>query len=85
MSDEPIEEPAPRRRRVRAASPMPTVRLARLVRSTTAGLSPPSTRSEVMMDGAVVVDVGGARVTAGRGADLTMVMTVVALLRGAGR
>lgn len=68
-----------RRRRVTAAAPV--VRLARLVRSS----APAPTPAGGLVDGTVVIEVGGARVTAARGADLQVLVMVLALLRCGGR
>ena len=37
------------------------------------------------LEGGLVVELNGTRVTVGRGADVSMVVTVLALLRGADR
>lgn len=57
------------------------MRLARLMRSP----APSPENVGGMAEGAMVVEVGGARVTVGRGADLQAVVMVLALLRGGGR
>lgn len=59
----------------------PAVRLARLVRSS----APAPTPTSGLVDGTVVIEVGGARVTLARGADLQLLVMVLALLRGGGR
>ena len=73
----------PRRRRVATTSTPPAaVRLARLVRSVT----PITERtSAAASDGGLVIELGDARLTVGRGADVAMVVTVLALLRGGDR
>jgi hypothetical protein len=65
------------------ATTMTGVRLARVVRSPEAALAAGS--GGARGDGAVVIEVGGARVTVGRGADLQTIVMVLALLRGGGR
>ena len=72
----------PRRRRVATTSTPPAaVRLARLVRSVT----PITERTSAASDGGLVIELGDARLTVGRGADVAMVVTVLALLRGGDR
>ena len=53
----------------------PLVRLARLVPT-------PAFAPTVTGDGDIVIEVGGTRMTVGRGADLTTVVTVLAMLGG---
>lgn len=59
----------------------PAVRLAQLVRSSATAATPTSG----LVDGTVVIEVGGARVTVARGADLQMLVMVLALVRGGSR
>lgn len=56
------------------------VRLARLVRSPPSSESPPVAAPAITA--ALVIEVGGARVTVARDADLGMVATVLALVGG---
>ena len=79
MEDEAARASPGRRRRV--ASPAPVVRLAQLVRTPT----PAPKNSGGLIDGTVVIEVGNARVTVTRGADLQSLVLVLALLRGTGR
>ena len=68
-----------------ATPAVPPVRLARLLRTATPAsvtASAPSGPS-VAADPALVIEIGGARVTVGRDADLAMVVTVLSMV-GAG-
>ena len=53
----------------------PVLRLARLVPT-------PAATATAVRDGEVVLEVGGSRLTIGRGADLATVVTLVAMLGG---
>ncbi len=73
-----MADPTPRPNsapRKRILSPPPAVRLAQLVRTPTIARPP-------VRDGEVVVEVGGARITVAPNADLTAVVTILALLGG---
>lgn len=75
---DPSSGVAPRRRR-RVAEAAPAIRLAHLVRS------PSPEPGRAALEGGIVVELNEARVTVGRGADVSMVVTVLAMLRGADR
>lgn len=68
-----------RRLQPEPAGSTPTVRLVRLVRTPAAIASPPPASASP----ALVIEIGGTRVTVGHGADVATVVTVLAMV-GAG-
>lgn len=63
----------------------PTVRLARLVRTPSPSPSPSPTTPAPSAGSAVVIELGGARITVGHGADVAMVVSVLAMVSGGPR
>ena len=75
---EPTSSGRAQQRRPATRRPSPAVRLAHVVRA-------PSPPARDATDGSIVIEAGTVRVTVGRGADLTMALAVVAVLRGGSR